>query len=186
MLTTNNDQLASKVRTLINHGIDKNTFQREKEKRNYFRAAVLSGFNFRLSNILATIGVEQMKKIDRMNDLRRQHSLYFNNQLSSISELDLPVENEDSLHVYQMYTIKVNKGDRNDVVAYLRGQNVEASVHFYPPVHLHPAYSDFRNLNLPVTDRVAMRIITLPMFPMLKREELDNIINFLKDYFARK
>lgn len=186
MLTTNDDEVANKVRTLVNHGIDKSTYQRERDKKNWFRAATLFGFNFRLSNILAAIGVEQMKKLDEMNSLRRQHSSYLIEQLRDVEGIDLPFEKQNCKHVYQMFTIKVKKGCRDDLVLRLKKHGIEASVHFDPPVHLHPAYADYINCQLSITEKMAKTILTLPMFPGLTRSELDHIMSVIKEFYGRK
>ncbi|MCP4373421.1 MAG: DegT/DnrJ/EryC1/StrS aminotransferase family protein [Deltaproteobacteria bacterium] len=184
MLTTNNDTLATNVRAFIGHGIDKTTFQREKGAKPWFRAAVMAGYNFRLSNILAAIGVEQMKKIERMNQARREHSFYLLDKLKEVEEIDLPLENSHCKHVYQMFTIKLKKGNRDNMVFHLRKQGISASVHFDPPVHKHPAYAAYNTIPLPVTEKVAETIVTLPMFPQLTQYQLDTIITSVKDYFV--
>jgi len=180
MLTTNDDELAHKVRTLISHGIEKSTFQRLKENKSWARIAVLPGYNFRLNNISAAIGVEQMKKIDKMNSLRRDHSFYLIERLRNVEEIDLPLENQKCKHVYQMFTIKMKKGNRDDLVLKLKEQGIEASVHFDPPVHSHPAYSEYNNIQLPVTERVAKKIVTLPMFPQLTQSMIERIASAIK------
>lgn len=184
MLTTNDDTLANQVRTLIAHGIDKTTFQREQEQYPWFRAAVMAGYNFRLSNILAAIGVEQMQKIDWMNQLRREHSAYLFDKLKDVAEIDLPVENTRCQHVYQMFTIKVKTRKRNEFLLHLRNQGIGASVHFAPPVHQHPVYSEDNYIHLPVTEKVAETICTLPMFPQLTQPQLDKMIHTVKEFFV--
>lgn len=186
MLTTDDTALATKIRTLINHGIDKSTLQRSNEQKNWDRRAVLPGYNFRLSNILAAIGVEQMKKIETMNRQRRELSLYLIEGLRDIEEIDLPVENEHCRHVYQMFTIKLRKGDRDDLVHYLRNNGIGASVHFDPPAHRHPAYEKSEPRRLPVTEHVAKHIVTLPMFPELQKSELQYMIQVIKQYHAER
>lgn len=184
MLTTNDDSLAAKVRAYIAHGIEKSTLQRTAEQRNWYRAATIPGYNFRLSNLLAAIGVEQMKKLDEMNEARREKSFYLIERLQEIEELDVPNENEDCHHVYQMMTAKVKKGNRDEFVLALRERGIEASVHFDPPVHQHPAYARYKCDPLSVTERVARSIVTLPMYPRLSRSELDAIVAAVKDFFT--
>lgn len=180
MLTTNDDELAEKVRTLIGHGISSTTFKREKQRKPWFRAATWAGYNYRMSNILAAIGVEQLKRVEQMNRRRREHAAYLTEKLRVISGIQVPVEREFNKHVYQMYTIKVKGGiDRDRFVIRLRKEGVGASVHFDPPVHLQPQYkeSGYTNDDLPVTEEVARGIVTLPMYPQLTRQELDFVIN---------
>ena len=180
MLTTNDDELAEKVRALVGHGISSTTFKREKQRKPWFRAAILAGYNYRMSNVLAAIGVEQLKRVEQMNHLRREHAAYLTEKLKSISAIRVPVEREFNKHVYQMYTIKVkDRIDRDKFVIRLREEGVGASVHFDPPVHLQPRYKElgYTNDNLPVTEEVARTIVTLPMYPQLTTEELDFIVN---------
>ncbi|MBU0547138.1 MAG: DegT/DnrJ/EryC1/StrS family aminotransferase [Candidatus Omnitrophica bacterium] len=179
MLTTNDRALADKIKTLAGHGITKNTYDRQYGQDPWFREASYAGYNFRMSGILAAIGIEQLKKLDAMNARRREHAAYLNKKLK-FDEIDLPVELKECRHVYQMYTIKVKKVARRDFVLGLRKKGIMASVHFTPPVHLQQYYArKYKRLihNLPVTERVANSIATLPMYPGLTKKELDYMIN---------
>jgi perosamine synthetase len=183
MLTTNDAALADKVKALVGHGIFSNTFQREKAERPWFRAATLTGYNFRMSNILGALGVEQLKRIDQMNKARRRHAAYLTGQLKGMPEIDLPVEADGCKHVYQMYTIKVKPPvERNHFVNRLKEEGIGASVHFDPPVHVQPIYraGGCSGEPLPVTDRVADSIVTLPMYPSLTQGQLDRIVASVK------
>lgn len=182
MLTTNNDELAAKAKTLMAHGISSSTFEREKQERPWLRAATLPGYNFRMSNILAAIGVVQLSKLDKMNKLRRDNAKLISESLSRIDGIETPTEKEHCKHVYQMYTIKLSKSiNRTEFIKSLREKGIEASVHFDPPVHLHPYYMKFGNRegNLPITEDVSQRIVTLPMFPTLTREQIDYMIKII-------
>lgn len=176
ILTTDDDQLAEKIRAMVGHGISSTTFKREKSERPWFRSAIYPGYNFRMSNILAVIGVEQIKKLGAMNQKRVEHSRYLNNRLKSVGVVDLPVESSSCKHVYQMYTVKIKGINRDKFVHALNNEGIGASVHFDPPVHLQSYYKPrFQNLNLPVTEKVAKTIVTIPMYPQLKKAELDKI-----------
>jgi len=184
MVTTNDENLIKKIKTLIGHGIPKMTNQRLREKKPWYRSAIIPGYNFRMSNILAAIGVEQMKKINKMNSLRIKNANYLNQKLKNIEEIDLPIEDPKAKHVYQMYTIKLKKGNRNILVKKLKEKGIEASVHFDPPVHLQSYYKkkyNYKNGDLPVTEKLSRSIITLPMFPQMTKKELDYIILNIKD-----
>jgi dTDP-4-amino-4,6-dideoxygalactose transaminase len=92
--------------------------------------------------------------------------------------LDLPVERDGVLHVYQMYTVKLRGLDRTAFLAELRSKGVGASVHFDPPVHTQPWYAErdeYRNVDLPVTDRVAASIVTLPLYPGMTEEQREYV-----------
>lgn len=185
MFTTNDELLANKIRALVGHGIDKTTLERYNSGLSWHRVAIYPGFNFRLSNILAAIGVEQMKKIESMNSARIKNSNILINKLSHIAGLELPMQNKDCKHVYQMFTLKVGENMRNKIIFGLRDKGIEASVHFDPPVHLHPAYSSFRSSRLPVSEQVSKKIITLPMYPGLTERELAYIAEEFEDCYLR-
>ena len=178
MVTTNDKKLIQSIKILMGHGMPKMTNQRIKESKPWFRAAVMAGYNFRMSNILAAIGVEQMKKLDKMNSLRRKHAAYLSQKLKNIREIDLPLEMPQTKHVYQMYTIRIKKGNRNALVRKLKQKGIEVSVHFDPPAHLHPYYKKnypIKKEGLPVTEKLSRSIITLPMHPQINKKELDYI-----------
>jgi len=181
MVTTNDEELANIISTLRAHGISSSTFEREKKQKPWLRAAVLAGYNFRLCDVLAAIGVVQLKKIDEMNEKRRKHAEYLSKNLKS-DKIDLPVEDKDCKHVYQMYTIKVKGINRTTFVRKLNDKGIQASVHFDPPVHLQPYYLNMDcKGKLPVTEKVSDSIVTLPMYPSMTKEELDYIITSVEE-----
>jgi len=168
MLTTDDAELAEAVRTYVGHGIASSTLAREKKERPWLRAATLPGYNFRLTNFQAALGLGQLERLDAMNARRREHASWFTEHLRDVEGLDLPVEANNAVHVYQMYTVKLRGIDRTAFLAELRGKGIGASVHFDPPVHRQPWYAardEYRKADLPVTDRVAASIVTLPLYP---------------------
>lgn len=180
MITTNDSEFADLIATYKAHGINKSALEREKGTKPWLRAAVLPGYNFRMCDVNAAIGLVQLKKLDQMNELRRKHAEYLNRNLPK-EHMDLPVEDSNVKHVYQMYTVKLHDNlDRTKFLKFLREKEIEASVHFDPPVHKQPAYSNY-NVSLPITEKVSDRIVTLPMFPALKKEELDYMIEVIND-----
>lgn len=175
-LTTDSDKIALKVRTLMAHGVPPRENWMGKKHMPWFRAAEDAGYNFRLSNLLAAMGVEQVKKLDKIIRLRRNHAHFLDKHLDK-ELFDLPVEKENTLHTYQMYTIKIKKGiNRDELVRRLNESGIGASVHYDPPVHLQPYYyKKFRQNILEVTELVANKIITLPLYPELRNDELTYI-----------
>ena len=175
IITTDDDALANKIKTLAAHGIPRD--KSKTDSRFWRRSATEAGYNFRLSNILAALGVEQLKKLDKMNDLRRQHASYLNQRLNK-EKIILPLEDTDCYHVYQMYTIQVDPQKRDELVLKLKANDIAASVHFDPPVHLQDFYQkNYPNkISLPQTELLAQSILTLPMYPNLSKDQLDQII----------
>jgi len=178
MLTTRDPALAEKARAIAGHGVASSTWAREKKEKPWLRAATHAGFNFRMSSILAAIGVVQMKKLHVMNDARRRHATAYNAGLNT-EYFDLPVEAPGRHHVYQMYTLKLKNVDRTKFLEELRGMGIGATVHFDPPVHTQPYYAEtlgFGKLNLPITDKVTAMIVTLPMYPSMTQSDVSYVI----------
>lgn len=188
ILTTNDSELAQKVKALLAHGIDKTTYEREDKEKSWYRSATYIGYNFRMSNLLAAIGVEQMKKLPEMNQRRREIAAVFNAALAGIDELAAPVELPENKHVYQMYTVRVKGGlNRDDFVRELNQEGVGASVHFYPPVHHMKPYAgdQYRRGDLSVTEKVIDEIVTLPMYPQLTEEEINYMVEVIQKVIHR-
>lgn len=184
MFTCQDDEIARKARALISHGIAKTTFAREKETKPWLRAAEMAGHNFRMPNPLAALGYHQLQKIDIMNDKRIQLAKRYDQLLASLSpDVRIPKVAEGAEHVYQMYTIEMNKDKRDNVLTQIRSQGVGASVHFDPPVHLQPYYLDNGCClgMLPITERLVQELITLPMFPDMSEDDQDWVILCIKD-----
>jgi len=184
MITTNDEKIAKFVKTLGAHGISKDTYARQKTKRPWLRAATMAGYNFRMSNILAAIGSEQLKKIDAMNDQRIGHALYLNENLKGLG-VDVPFFEKDYKHVYQMYIINVDTKIRDKMFKYLIESGVAATVFSDPPVHLQPYYQKkygFKKGSLPNIEKAAKSNIVLPMFPQLTKDDLDKIVATIKNF----
>ena len=183
MLTTNDDQLAAKVRSLAAHGIDSSTYKRERENRPWLRIASQFGYNLRMSNLLAAIGVEQMKKLEILNAERRKLAERYIKNLSCLSAIHPQQVPEGFVHSWQMLTIVVPQSVRDLLLNHLRSQGVAASVHFDPPVHEQPIYQGIRQgSQLEVTHSIAHSIVTLPLFPGMCIEDVDWICQLIADF----
>ena len=184
MLTTNDDQLALKIKALLAHGIDKSTYEREDKDKAWYRSASRIGYNFRMSNILAAIGVEQLKKLPEMNRMRRNVASRLTEALAEIPEVEAPIERPENKHVYQMYTVRIKEGlDRDEFVRSLNKKGIGASIHFFPPVHHMTPYlgQDFRRDDLSVTEEVIREIITLPMYPQMTSDDLAYMVDSIRN-----
>lgn len=177
MITTDDDQFARILRSFVAHGIPSVDADPEPKEQPWHRVARVPGFNFRMSNILAAIGVEQLKKLDEMNARRIVLAERLNSKLEQARDLFIPLSKQGSKHVYQMYVLQVLNGERNSLVEFLNTQGVEASVHFDPPVHEHPIYRKFVVGELPNTTMLSQRAVSLPMYPGLADEDVDYIAN---------
>ncbi|MBW2979901.1 DegT/DnrJ/EryC1/StrS family aminotransferase [Candidatus Woesearchaeota archaeon] len=172
MITTNNEELINNAKIIAFNGIDKN-----KRTKDWERIGALPGYNFNLSDILAAVGLAQLKKIGRMNESRRKIANYLNKNLDS-EFLKVPFEYKGCKHVYQMYVIKVEGGklDRDKFIKKMIEEGIEAYVHF-PALHKMEYLGKYQTTDLTVTEKVSSSVVSLPMHPKLSKEELDRIID---------
>jgi perosamine synthetase len=186
MLTTSDDEIVTKVRRLVGHGVDKTTYEREREGKPWLRAASAVGYNFRLTNFQSAMGIIQMAKIHEMNEKRRKLAEMYRERLSDCSNIDLPQERPENTHVYQMYTILVKDAARRDaLVCSLQRMKIGASVHFYPPVHRMKPYQarGSKCSDMTVTEKVCASIVTLPMYPGMSEEDVDYVSTAVQKFF---
>ncbi len=184
MLTAADDETAEFAIAFRGHGIPSNTWQRTTASEPWKRNALFAGYNFRMPDILAAIGRVQLAKLDQMNEARRRHAQYLHETLPQ-DDLLLPFEQPSRTHVYQMYTVQLRSPavDRDQFVHALRDRGVGASVHFDPPAHLHDYYRGrgYAHGALPATEAVAMRIVTLPMYPGMTEDDLQTMVQSVKE-----
>lgn len=180
MFTCNDESIYKKAKSLIGHGIGSTTYERTN-KIAWYREAVSSGHNFRMSNIHAAIGFSQFSRLQEMNDKRKHAANIYNDLLKEYDEIvKTPQVSKNAEHVYQMYTVTVDKEIRNKLVENLNSLNVGASVHFDPPVHIQEYYKDFelRTL-LENTELLSNSILTLPMYVDISEEEINYVVESL-------
>jgi perosamine synthetase len=182
LLTTHDAELARKARALMAHGIESTTLEREKADKPWLRAATFAGYNFRMSHLLAALGVEQMKRLEELNAGRRRVAARYLEELAGIDGIELPVIADGRTHVWQMFTVVVQGADRTELLKRLRSVGVGASVHFDPPVHLQPRYRDAKvgPGGLARTEWLAEHIVTLPMDPGLGDADVDHVVAALR------
>ena len=105
-------------------------------------------------------------------------------ELSRISEkVKIPLIPKGSTHSYQMYTITVNSKIRDKLLNFLKKNKIEASAHFVPPLHLQKYLKKFNKNKLPVTEKLSKEIITLPIYPDMKKSEALFVINIIKKFY---
>lgn len=163
VITTNDDNVATQLRLLRNHGMT--------ERYHH----TMLGYNFRMTDVHAAIGVAQMRKLEQFTRQRRRNA---NTLGSRLSRVVAPEVAPGCDHVWHQYTVRVENGARDASVEQLRAAGIGTGI-FYPiPAHKQPhvrlAAGDFR---LPVTERLAEEVISLPVHPGLSEEDLDVIVN---------
>lgn len=169
MVTSGDDDLAAKVRLLRQHGSTKR-----------YHHEIL-GYNFRLTDLAAAIGRAQLAKLDRFNEARRRNAAILSRGLAGIAGLVPPIERDGYRHVYHQYTVRIERG-RDRVQERLRELGVGTAVHYPVPVHRQPLYIElgFGSVSLPISERVADEVLSLPVHPGLDDGDLDRIIDSVR------
>ncbi len=171
MITTNNDEFVDRAEMIRNQG--------RKEKYTH----ELMGWNFRLSEIHAAIGRQQLKHLPDWTDKRREIARIYTEALSGL-DLILPIEEEWAKHVYHVYVLRSKNRDR--LAEHLNKKGIATVVHYPIPIHKQPCMLELGiNETLRVSERCANEVISIPMHPHLSREDVEYVIMCLKEYENR-
>lgn len=185
MVATNSKKIYEQLKLLRSHG--------RVETSNYFSSSkymdyVQLGYNFRMSNITAALGISQLEKLEKIIALRRDNADYLAKKLENIQAIRLPSVPKGYFHIYQMFTVYIKGGRkvRDDLKDYLNKKGIGAKVYFYP-VHLTSFYRQkyhYKKGFLKETEIISDSVLTLPMYPGLTKKEMDvmakEINTFLK------
>ncbi len=172
VFVTNNKQLNKLAEVVREKGTDRSSFMRgEKKKYSWVKV----GRSLILSDILSAIALEQIKKLDTITQLRRKNASYFLSKLKHLStKLILPAEPEYSYGNWHIFAIRVPRIARPAIISKLRQFGIETAFHYLP---LHSSLMGknlgYKKKDLPVTEEVASTLIRLPIYPALKKSEID-------------
>jgi len=183
-IITDSKEIYEKSRLLRSHG--------RAETADYFSSTeyvdyVTLGYNFRMSNIVAALGIAQINKIDKMVEMRRHNADYMTQQLSRIEKITIPSTPKQFYNVYQMYPIRIkaDRSTRDNLKEYLAQKGIMTKVYF-APVHLSQFYRNtfgYKGGELPITEKVSQEILSLPMYPGLIKEEMNYVAKQMTDFF---
>jgi len=186
MIVTDRRDIYEKLKLIRSHGrLDKEDYFTSGKTVDY----VTLGYNWRMSNITAAIGISQLKKLDKLIAIRRINAAYMSKRVSNISRVEPPSPPNEYFHVYQMYTIKIKNGKaaRDNLKNYLAEKGVMTKVYFFP-VHLTEFYKNrfsFRGGELPITEELSKQVLTLPMYASLTTDEMDFIVDNVKVFLEK-
>ena len=169
IITTNDEELAENARIFRAHGAS----------IRYHHSEI--GYNFRMTDISAAIGLAQLDKIDDFNCKRIENAAYLNEGLSDVDGIITPYCADGSKHVYHQYTIRVEKGDRDDWVDIINDCGVGTGIHYPIPLYNQPIYKTLGFEGYcPNAELAADNVISLPVHPSLTKEDLDLVIEAVK------
>lgn len=180
MLTTDNDELAQKLNRLRSHGMTSLTWDRHKGHA-YSYDVVDLGYNYRIDEIRAAIGLVQLSKVERNNERRRLLTQVYRDALQELTpQVDVPFQHhlgKTSAHIMPVLLPRDTK--RQDFIESMKGNGIQTSIH-YPPIHTFASYKDDTVWNLPVTEDVAKREITLPLYPAMSNDDVIIVVSAIR------
>lgn len=171
MVTTDEREYAERLRMLINHG------QSEK----YLHEVI--GFNYRMTDIAAAIGRVQLRKLDDFNERRRRNAAMLDSRLQG-SGVITPRVRDGVYHVYHQYVVRVpanHRLTREALAAHLAHRGIGTAVHYPIPLPAQPSYAKEQHPPCPVAAQLAREVLSLPVHPALREEEIEEIANAVRE-----
>lgn len=174
MITTNDEELAKKAQMFRAHGASERYHHDE------------IGYNFRMTDIAAAIGLAQLNVIDEFNNKRISNANYLNEQLKDVEGIVTPKSPDNYKHVYHQYTIRVEKGNRDDWVEFLTNKGIGTGIHYPIPLYNQPIYKKLGiEGDCPLAEKAADNVISLPVHPSLTKEDLNLVVDAVKEASAK-
>lgn len=173
MAVTSDKNLYEKLKRVRFYGMEKGYYSEEE------------GYNSRLDEVQAAILNFKLKTLDESVLKRRKIAEIYSKELSSIGDIELPTVRPDRTHQFYLYTIKTSH--RDAIMAYLMKGGIETRVNYPTPIHLMRGYGflGYKNGDLPVTERLAERILSLPMYPGVSANDIDKVVSSIRNFFKK-
>ncbi len=184
MITTNDEDLYHKLLELRTHGITKDVKKLNRNPGGWYYEMHELGYNYRLSDIHAALGLSQLQRVDDGLQRRQQIANRYDQAFAEFEEITIPYRKKDISHAFHLYVIQIE--NRKDLYDFLRKKGVYSQVH-YIPVHLLPYYrrQGWREDDFPVAEAYYSRCLSLPMYPSLSEEEQDYVIDHVLSFIQK-
>ena len=171
-ITTNDDRLAEELRALREHG----------QSTRYYHPVI--GYNARLDEIQAAILRIKLKRLEGWNARRRELARRYDERLKNTGVITPEIPQDIRRHVFYTYTIRVPGGRRDDLRKYLGERGIGTQIHYPVPIHLQQSaeFLGYRKGDMPITEKVASEVLSLPMFAELTDEQLDRVADAVRSF----
>ncbi|MCS7172626.1 MAG: DegT/DnrJ/EryC1/StrS family aminotransferase [Armatimonadetes bacterium] len=171
MIVTSDEALARRARLLVHAGAQDRSYEYE-----------VVGYNFRMTNLAAALGLSQLERLDALNEIRRRNASYLTARLQNLPGIQPPVEPADVYHVYNQYTIRTS--ERDALREFLARQGIQTRVYYPKPVPATQAYRrvPYEGGPWPETERACREVLSLPVHPALGPEDLHEIVEAIRAF----
>ncbi len=172
-LFTNDESFAQMLASLVNHGM---------KKRYYYNHV---GVNSRLDTLQAAILRVKLKHLDSYHKARQEAAAYYDQALSGIPEVQVPVRSAFTTHIFHQYTLQMDPSIRDPLKEWLAEQKVPSMIYYPVPLHLQDAYQDlgYKPGDLPASEELSHRVLSLPIHTEMVEEQLDYITTQVQSFF---
>jgi dTDP-4-amino-4,6-dideoxygalactose transaminase len=186
MITTEDDDLADRMRLFSLHGISKDAWKRYTSEGSWYYEVVFAGYKYNMTDIQAALGLHQLARLEEFLDARQRIVALYDDAFGQMPEIQTPMTRNDVRHAWHLYVIQLELDrltiDRAGFIEALRAENIGTSVHFIP-VHLHPFYGErfgFRRGDYPHAEHAYDRILSLPLYPKMTKADARDVIVAVK------
>ena len=171
-VATNRDDLALTLRKLRDHG----------SVRKYEHELI--GFNSRLDGLQAAVLLVKLKRLRQWNERRLAHAALYSELLSGVPGLHTPTVRAGAMHVFHLYVIRVPAEHRDGLRGYLQDRGIATGIHYPVPLHVTPAFAalGYRPGAFPIAEESARTVLSLPMFPELRRDQIKYVAEQVASY----
>lgn len=172
MITTNDDEINEHSRVIRNHGM----------RRRYYHDEL--GYNLRMTDLHAAIGLAQIAKLDQFNAKRRANAAFYDANLKGVTTPFVP---EGTEHVYHQYTVRVPGGKRDALRTFLQENEIGSEVYYPVPIHKQSFYVSelgYKDV-LPQTEKAAEEVLSLPVHPGLSQADIEKVAATINEFMAR-
>ncbi|MBD3330205.1 aminotransferase class V-fold PLP-dependent enzyme [Candidatus Peregrinibacteria bacterium] len=176
MLTTNDPDLNELCRRFRHHG--------QSEQTQYEYADI--GYNYRMTDILAALALNQIKTVEEITEKRNENAKKLSQGLEKIEGITVPSIEANTRHAFHQFTIRVMpefKLNRDELKSHLQEHGIGSGIYYPKPLHLHPHFKNlgYKEGDFPVAERVAKEVLSLPVHPSLSPEDIEKIIETIKN-----
>jgi dTDP-3-amino-3,4,6-trideoxy-alpha-D-glucose transaminase len=173
MVTTNNPELAAKLRRLRHYGQETKYHHHEK------------GLNARLDTLQAAVLNIKLKNLRNWNEARAKHAQRYRQLLAGVGDIRFQQQASFSSHIYHLFIIETDR--RNELQKHLSGAGIHTNIHYPIPIHLQKAYKDlgYKEGDFPRAERAAKRMLSLPMFSELTNAQIERVTESIKEFFEK-
>lgn len=182
MITTNDGELAARMRLLSLHGMSRDAWKRYTQAGSWYYQVLEPGYKNNMSDLQAAMGIHQLRRLDGFIARRREIAERYRDAFADLPELQLPMDCPRRPHTYHLFAVRVGV-DRDQFIGEMRRARIGTSVHFIP-LHHHPFYQQaygYRPEQFPVAEQMYQGLVSLPLYPKMSDGDVEDVIGAVRE-----